>query len=274
MRGVYGIIRDFSRQLAKDNVSVYASGTAFFFFLSLMPTLIIVCSLLPLTSLTERNLLIAAVEIMPDYLDSITVLLIKQMYEQSSRILPFAIIIMLWSSSKGMLGLMYGLNVVNEVEETRNYFFLRLEASFYMIITVVALLASLMLSVFGKSIVYSIYTHFPDVGILLYLLMRFRFLFVWILLTLVFSITYTYVPNRKLKMRYQIPGAVFTAVGWNLFSFVFSVYVEYFRGMSTYGSLSTIIIMMFWLYCCLYILLIGANLNRYFGPLIQLIMRR
>ena len=273
MRGLYGIIRDFSRQLAKDNVSVYASGTAFFFFLSLMPTLIIVCSLLPLTSLTEKNLLIAAVKVMPDFLDSLTVLMIKQMYEQSAEILPFAIIIMLWSSSKGMLGLMYGLNVVNEVSETRNYFLLRLEAMFYMVITVAALLISLALSVFGKSIVNSIYASFPDIGVLFYLFMRFRFLFVWILLTVVFTITYTYVPNKRLKMRFQIPGAVFTAVGWSLFSFVFSVYVKKFRGMSTYGSLSTVIIMMFWLYCCLYILLIGANLNRYFGPLIQLVMK-
>lgn len=274
MRGLFGIIRDFARQLAKDNISVYASGTAFFFFLSLMPTLIIVCSLLPLTSLTEKNLLIAAVKVMPDFLDSLTVLIIKQMYEQSARILPFAIIIMLWSSSKGMLGLMYGLNVVNEVSETRNYFLLRLEAMFYMVITVTALLISLALSVFGKAFVNGIYTNFPDIGILVYLLMRFRFLFVWILLTLVFTVTYTYVPNKKMKMRFQIPGAVFTAVGWSLFSFVFSVYVEKFRGMSTYGSLSTVIIMMFWLFCCLYILLIGANLNRYFGPLIRLVMKK
>ena len=274
MSGLYGIAKDFLKQLKKDDVSIYASGTAFFFFLSLMPTLIIVCSLLPFTPLTEKNLLIAAVEIMPDFLDSITVLMIQQMYEQSARILPFAIIIMLWSSSKGMLGLMYGLNVVNEVSETRNYFVLRMEAVFYMIITVAALLLSLVLSVFGKSIVYVVYRQFPDIGVLLYLLMRFRFLFVWILLTAVFSITYTYVPNKKLKMNFQIPGAVFTAVGWSLFSFVFSVYVEKFNGMSTYGSLSTIIIMMFWLYCCMYILLIGANLNRYFGPLIRLIIKK
>lgn len=274
MRGLYGITRDFGRQLAKDNISVYASGTAFFFFLSLMPTLIIICSLLPLTSLTEKNLLIAAVKVMPDFLDSITVLMIKQMYEQSVRILPFAIIITLWSSSKGMLGLMYGLNVVNEVAETRNYILLRLEAMFYMVITVTALLVSLTLSVFGKTILNGIYAHFPDIGILVYLVMRFRFLFVWFLLTVVFAVTYTFVPNKKLRMRYQIPGAVFTAVGWSLFSFVFSVYVDRFRGMSTYGSLSTVIIMMFWLYCCLYILLIGANLNRYFGPLIQLVMKK
>lgn len=273
MKKIYGIVRDFSGQLAKDNISIYASGTAFFFFLSLMPTLIIVCSLLPLTPLTERNLLIAAVKVMPDFLDSISVLMIKQMYAQSAKALPLAIIIMLWSSGKGILGLMYGLNVVNEVNETRNYFLLRLEATFYMIITVAAILVSLTLSVFGKSILYVIYSELPEIGTLLILLLRFRFLFVWILLTVVFTITYTYVPNKKLKMRFQIPGAVFAAVGWSAFSFVFSIYIEKFQGMSTYGSLSTIIIMMFWLYCCLYILLIGANLNRYFGPLIKLILR-
>ena len=273
MKRIYGIVRDFARKLTRDNISAYASSTAFFFFFSLMPTLIILCSLLPFTSLTEKNLVAAIVDVMPDFLDALTVLMIQQMYEQSVKILPIAIIVMLWSSSKGMLALMVGLNAVNEVEETRSYFLLRLEAAFYMVITVVALLVSLVLSVFGKTIVYTIYSLAPNMGGLLYLFMRFRFLLVWLLLIVVFVVTYTYVPNKKMKMRHQIPGAVFTALGWSAFSFAFSIYVEHFHGMSAYGSLSTIIIMMFWLYCCIYILLIGANLNRYFRPLIRLMVR-
>lgn len=273
MKKIYGIFRDFSRQLTRDNISAFASGTAFFFFLSLMPTLIIICSLLPLTSLTEGNLVAVVVKIVPDFLDSLVVLMIQQMYKQSLKILPIAILVMLWSSSKGMLALMLGLNVVNGVTETRNYLLLRLEAAFYMVITVVSLLASLTLSVLGETIVYTIISVFPNIGSLLLILMRFRFLFVWALLTIVFTITYTYVPNKKMKMRHQIPGAVFAAIGWSVFSFVFSIYIEGFHGMSIYGSLSTIIIMMFWLYCCIYILLIGANLNRYFKPLIGLFIR-
>lgn len=273
MKKIYGIFRDFSRQLTRDNISAFASGTAFFFFLSLMPTLIIICSLLPLTSLSEGNLITVVVKALPDFLDSIAVLMIQQMYNQSLKILPIAILVMLWSSSKGMLALMLGLNVVNGVTETRNYFLLRLEAAFYMVITVVSLLVSLTLSVFSESIMYTIISIVPNIENLLIILMRFRFLFVWVLLTIVFTITYTYVPNKKMKMRHQIPGAVFSAIGWSVFSFAFSIYVEGFQGMSIYGSLSTIIIMMFWLYCCLYILLIGANLNRYFKPLIKLVLR-
>lgn len=273
MKEMVGIFRDFTRRLTRDNISAFASSTAFFFFLSLMPTLIMICSLLPFTSLTEKNLMAALVEIAPDFLDTLVVLMVEQMYRQSARILPLAIVVMLWSSSKGMLALMVGLNVVNDVQETRNYFMLRIEASFYMVITVAAVLVSLTLSVFGNTIVTSIYSVFPHIGSLLRILMRFRFLFVLLILIAVFVITYTYVPNKKMKMRHQLPGAVFSALGWSAFSFIFSIYVEYFHGMSAYGSLSTIIIMMFWLYCCLYILLIGANLNRYFRPLIRLLLR-
>ena len=63
-------------------------------------------------------------------------------------------------------------------------------------------------------------------------------------------------------MKYQFPGAVFTAFGWTLASFVFSVYMDIFRGFSNmYGSLTTIVLIMLWLYFCMYILLLGGEVN-------------
>lgn len=269
MKKSYVIIRDFIRQLTRDNIHMFASGTAFFFFLSLMPTIGIVCSLIPYTPLTQGDLLSAVTGVVPEVLEPIAVSLIKQIYDNSNTTLPMAIVVLLWSSGKGMLSLMRGLNVVNGVTENRNYLLLRLEASFYMIITVAALLLSLGLSVFGEVILRTLLKIFPHITNLVSFFMQFRSLFVLVMLTFVFTLTYTYVPNKKLCMKFQIPGAVFTAIGWNVFSFFFSIYVENFNGMSVYGSLSTIVIMMFWLYCCIYILLIGANLNRYFKPVIK-----
>ena len=274
MKKIYLIFRDFARQLTRDNINAFASSTAFFFFLSLVPTLVILCSLIPYTPLTEGDLIAAVTGVVPEFIETVTVSLIEQIYERSATTMPVAIVVLIWSSSKGMLALMRGLNVVNGVTENRNYLFLRLEASFYMIITVVSLFISLGLSVFGEVLLHTILRIFPHIGGLISWIMQFRFLFVWVLLTIVFTITYTYVPNKKLKLRYQIPGAIFSAVGWNLFSFFFAIYVENFNGMSIYGSLSTIVIMMFWLYCCLYILLIGANLNRYFKPIIKVFLQK
>lgn len=268
------IFRDFSKQLSRDNVAAFASSTAFFFFLSLVPMLMIICSVLPYTPLTEDNLMTAVTRITPDSMDPLMVSMISQVYDRYSNVLPVAVIITIWSAGKGMLALMRGLNVVNGVLENRNYFILRLEASFYTVLTVVALILSLGFSVFGKVVINSLSNGLPQISKLVYGIVHMRFIFVWIFLALVFTLIYTFLPNKKLKLRYQIPGAIFASITWSIFSYAFSIYVNYFHGMSAYGSLSTIVLIMVWLYSCIIIFLIGANMNRYFKPVIKVLMKK
>ena len=60
----------------------------------------------------------------------------------------------------------------------------------------------------------------------------------------------------------ELPGAVFTAIGWMVVSWIFSVYVDIFKGFSSmYGSLTTIVLIMLWMYFCMYSLLLGGELN-------------
>ena len=66
----------------------------------------------------------------------------------------------------------------------------------------------------------------------------------------------------KTKWKHQIPGSVFSAVGWQVISLIFSVYLDIFEGFSTmYGSLTTIILVMLWLYFCMYMILLGGVIN-------------
>ena len=47
---------------------------------------------------------------------------------------------------------------------------------------------------------------------------------------------YIVVPNRKSRIKYELPGAIFTALGWTIFSYVFSIYVAMSTGFAiTYG---------------------------------------
>ena len=80
---------------------------------------------------------------------------------------------------------------------------------------------------------------------------------------MVFSLLiYKFLPNRRDKFRKQIPGAVFTALGWMVISWIFSVYVDVFQGFSSmYGSLTTIVLIMLWMYFCMYSILLGGELN-------------
>ena len=102
----------------------------------------------------------------------------------------------------------------------------------------------------------------PQLQPLVALLMHFRFLAIWALLTLLFIAIFAYVPNGRLKLREQIPGAAFTAVGWSVFSWGFSLYVDW-TDYSVYGSLSLIILVMLWLYFCMYIVMLGAYVNKF-----------
>lgn len=86
-----------------------------------------------------------------------------------------------------------------------------------------------------------------------------------IVLIIIFLMIYKFLPNRNASFRSQLPGAVISAVAWSLFSLGFSIYLDVYDGFSNmYGSLTTIILILLWLYFCMYIMLIGAEINAYF----------
>lgn len=259
---LYCIGKDLSSGMKKKNISVFSAGTAFFFFLSLVPMLIMLCTLLPYTPLTKENLMMAVRDLMPERMAPLMEGLIREVYEKSAGILSVAAIATLWSAGKGVLALMRGLNAVNDVEEKRNYFVVRLIASFYTALMLVVLLLSLVVMIFGDRVVDMVLYRIPQLKILVEFLMCFRFLAVWVVLTLIFSAIYAYLPDKKLRFREQISGASFAAMVWGVFSWGFSLYVDW-ADYSVYGSLAIIILIMLWMYFCMYIILVGAYLNTF-----------
>lgn len=266
IRKIYVITREFTSQINRDNVSAYAASTAFFIFLSLIPILVLICSIIPYTSLTEVDLETALIEITPAAMDMFVVSLVKDLYARTPTLISVSAVFTVWSAGKGVLALIRGLNAVNGVVDNSNYFLLRVRASVYTLIMLIATILSLVIMVFGNILVGLLLKDFPRTQLIFQAVVHFRFLFVWLILTVIFALLYTWIPNKKLKLKMQIPGALFAAVAWSAFSWGFSIYVEHFNGFSMYGSLTTIIIIMLWLYFCMYIIMIGANLNRFFSP--------
>lgn len=256
------IARGFIKQMSMANVGAYASSAAFFIFLSLIPIIILVLSILPFTPLQKSDLL-TAVQLMPAPMIPLMVALIDSLYNSTVGVISLAALMTVWSAGKGMLALVRGLNAMNGVIEDRNYFVQRLMASFYTVVMLVLLIVSLILMVFGNTLVRVISAHFPLLKGLLEFLMNFKHLYSWGILTLAFMVIYAYVPNVKHRVKDQFPGALFTAVTWNAFSTGFSIYIENFNGFSVYGSLSAIVVIMLWMYFCMYLLLVGAHINRF-----------
>ena len=262
---IYRILRGFGRQMFRANVNAYAASTAFFLFLSLIPMLMLICSILPYTPIKKSDI-ITAVTLLPQTLSPLLTSLIQSIYDSTFGVMSIAAIVTVWSAGKGVLALMRGLNAMNGVVEDRNYVLQRIIASFYLIIFLITIIFLLIVMVFGNLFADTIVRHVPQMEDLFALLLHFRGLFSWCMMTLIFAVMYTYIPNCKLKFSHQIPGAVFSATTWNIFSWGFSMYIQQFNGFDMYGSLTTIVIVMLWLYFCFYLFLIGAHINRFLTP--------
>ncbi len=260
---------DFGKHMGRKNISAYAASTAFFIFLSLIPALMLLCSLLPYTPITEANLMTVAKDISPDAVNPLLVNVITEVYGQSAGIVSVTAIATLWSAGKGILALMRGLNAIHDVEEDRNYFVLRLMACLYTVLMLLAVILSLLVTVFGNTLINVIERSFPRSDYLFNMLLNFRTPFIWLVLTVVLALMYAYVPGTKQGFRMQLPGAGFAAVGWSVMTWAFSVYEDQFNGFTAYGNLTTIIILMLWLYAGMYVILAGAFMNRYFKPAFQ-----
>ena len=77
---------------------------------------------------------------------------------------------------------------------------------------------------------------------------------------------YKFLPHKKMKFVYQLPGAFAASIAWYVFSMLIAVYITEFNGFSMYGSLATLTLVMFWLFFSCYIILIGAEINELIHP--------
>jgi len=63
-------------------------------------------------------------------------------------------------------------------------------------------------------------------------------------------------------LKWLLPGSAFAAVVWMVASVLFKVYIRHFSNFGLlYGSLGTLIILMFWFYLSGIVILAGGEIN-------------
>ncbi len=252
--------------VASHHTGAYAAQAAYFFMLSLIPIIILLLTMVQFTPVSMEDVMSAVLQVFPSSVEGLIRSIVLEVYTRSGTIIPITILIALWSAGKGVLSVTSGLNCIYENMETRNYIYLRIRASLYTVIFLLAIILSLVLSVFGNSISAMVYVHVPFLSKVVDFIIRIRTVVSLVVLTVFWDLIYKFLPNRKNRekttLKKQLPGALVTACGWLLISFVFSIYLDVFTGFSSmYGSLTTIILIMLWLYMCMYIILIGGEVN-------------
>lgn len=160
------------------------------------------------------------------------------------------------------MALTQGLQWIAGIPEERNYIAVRIRSTGYTIVLLLSVILFLLLGVFGDSLIDLAVMRFPIAAYAVKGVKQIKDIFLLLFATVIFSLLYRFVPGERRKISYHMPGAVSASVAWFVFSYVFSVYVDEFSSFSgMYGSLTTIVLIMLWLYFGMYIILIGSEVN-------------
>lgn len=261
--GLIGKTVHLLRWLANLRIPVYASHACYFLVLALFPMLVLLLSLIRYTGLEVENLTRILEGVIPDVLMPAARKLIISTYQSTTgTVISISALTALWSASRGIHGLLTGLNSIYGVSEDRGYFYTRGVSLLYTFLFLLVLLLTLVLHVFGSTLLQLLPADDSLLGFLAEVV-DLRFFLLLGVQTLLFTAVFTVLPNRRNKLMDSLPGALLASSGWLVFSDLYSIYVEHFSGYSNiYGSVYAVALSMLWLYCCISIVFYGGALNQ------------
>lgn len=256
-------IRIFTTKLRDDYVASFSAHAAFFTLISLFPFLMFLFTLLQFLPINAADVISLFIKYIPDFVSPTVTVIVNEIFnEVSTTFISVTIISTMYAASKGFFAILRGMNFVYGIKETRNYIHLCFISILYTLIFAVMLLISFVLLVFGNQILAFLLKIIPGLGHFSLLISIIRLIGAELILSLFFLYIYMVIPNRRSKIKYEIRGAIFTSVGWIGFSALYSYYIDHFANYTnTYGSLTAIVLFMLWLYFCMYIMFLGAELN-------------
>lgn len=251
--------------VADLNIPVYASHASFFIALAVFPSLVLIMSLLRYVGLGVDTLTQMLKGILPSALmPSATKLIVNTYRSTTGTVVSISVLTALWSASRGVHGLLNGLNSVYGVAEDRGYFYTRLVSVLYTFLFLVVLLLTLVLHVFGTTLLSWLPVSDSPLFNFLEGVVDLRFFLLLGVQTVLFTAIFMALPNKRNKLMDSLPGALLTSSGWLIFSDLFSIYVENFAGLSNvYGSVYAVALSLLWLYFCVSIVFYGGALNHW-----------
>ncbi|MGE0260211.1 MAG: YihY/virulence factor BrkB family protein [Alphaproteobacteria bacterium] len=249
--------------LNEDRILMNAAAVTFYSLLALFPAIAALVSIYGLFA--DPNQIANQIDNLAGILPGGGMTVIKEQLTrlgaQSNGSLTIGIVIgvliSLWSANGGMKALFDALNVVYGEDEERS--FIRLNAT--TLTFTLAMLCFAIIALIGIVAVPVVLNALPD--FLGTVINWARWPVMAVLIAVALACIYHYAPSRDApKWRWISWGSVFAAVGWLVFSALFSFYAANFGTFNqTYGSLGAVIGFMLWMWLSTAVILLGGKLN-------------
>lgn len=253
---------NFVKVLLKANLFSYSAQVAFYFLLALFPFLFLLISLTAWLPLTEADVLNAVSMLFPEATSEVILANIKTLTAGSSSpaMWFFYIILALWSSSMLINSLKVAFMSYYGKSVEKGFLYLRLFSLIMTVIVAVIIIFSLF-----ASLAFNVVTAYMASALHISNVPRAisaAATFCIAVFDLIFI--YRYLPPEKIKFRDTVPGALLASGGFVLSSYLFTLYINNFANFTRlHGALSSVIVLIIWLFICAALILMGGILNSF-----------
>lgn len=267
LRSAWAFLDASGKKFAADHLSAYAAQATFYLMLAVFPFTMLVCMasrMLPF--LKEDTLLMMVNLLVPKSYRSIGIDLVDGYYNENIGSAKIVLILFLiWTASRLIQALMNGFNTAYGLSESRSQTLLRLIGCLYTMALCVFFILLIVIYALGSKLIALLLEHQPDFPLLELIIKLTRWLAAPVLLMLIFWLSYVILPSRKAKFREELPGALLSTIVWNGAASLYGIFLS--RSLNrynyVYGSLAGVVMILIWLYTCVYVWFIGAELNSF-----------
>ena len=245
--------------LRKPEMNILPGNMAFYFVLALIPLLTIIILIASCFSISIDLVADLVKDIFPSQVSDTIVALISGKGFDSNigifNIVAFAV------ATNGTYSIITASNTLYKVEEN-DMLKDRIKSVLILLIIVILLFFLLLVPILGGQILSLLESIeiFDGKLMFIYDLIKWpiSFLIIYFNIKLIYAIS----PSKQIPSNETTNGAFFTTVIWVISTGIFSYYVTNFAKYDIlYGNLSTIIMLMIWMYVLCYVFVLGMAIN-------------
>lgn len=246
------------------DMETHASALAFNVLFAIFPFLVFLISMLAFFDLSEFFdwLRQQARPFLPQQAMEQVDTVIEELQIPQAGLLSFGAALALWLASRGIRSIMYALNIAYDAPESRPIWKRFLLSIVYTAAIAFLLAVAAVLLVIGPQAVDWLARVLGLEQVFVVLWTWLRWPVALLMLSLVVALVYYAAPNVEHAFRLISPGSILAILVWVAASFGFAFYVQNFADYSImYGSIGSIIVLLFYLYISASVLLFGAEFN-------------
>jgi len=261
---LYDLLEMYFKGIIEGAFSYHASAVAFSFFMALFPFTLFILNLIPYIPITgfQNDFLEFVKEgVPPNTYDAIANIINDILNNSHSNLLSSGFLLSIFLMANGINGILGGFESSKHVLEKRGFLNQYLTALWISITLSIILLLTVSIIVVFEVLIQS--TMIQDVlNDQIPLIIMGRYIFVILMILITSSILLRYGTKQSHKPPFISIGSVFTTILTIVSSYFFGIWVIRFSKYNElYGSIGTLLIMMFYIWINCMILLLGFELN-------------